>query len=460
MTAFNADATAQIERALLGSVLLENSLWPQTAELSADDFFLDSHRKIFRRMAVMFEDQRPVDVCTLLTESQEANGSAAYLGSLIDDAYPENFDAYVRSVREAATERRFARLQERLAETKNHEQRQDLLRQMQELLAGNHQARNWQSIFHTYEEILHAPPLKFAIPGFLQQDAVTFIGGLAGHGKTMVMLNMVKAMIEGEPLFNYHPFKVTEPSQRVLYLIPESSIGPFVHRLKLFRLLDHVRDQKLFVRTLNAKRPMESLGDPDLLCAVKGADVFLDTAIRFMDGEENSASDQRIFAQMLFQLQTAGARTIVGAHHSPKGLANASCLTLENVLRGTGDIGAMLATCWGIFQTDPSTNTIVLKNVKPRDFGDMNKEFHIQGRPYLDNDSHFQIVTMPGEAAPLNPQEQKGKVGRPETEDKDAKLKQAQQLVDAGWTQEAVAKTMGVSRTTLFRWGLKARDVS
>ena len=33
-----SDATGQTERALLGSVLLQNSLWPQTAELSTEHF--------------------------------------------------------------------------------------------------------------------------------------------------------------------------------------------------------------------------------------------------------------------------------------------------------------------------------------------------------------------------------------------------------------------------------------
>lgn len=253
---------------------------------------------------------------------------------------------------------------------------------------------DWRSLFHTYEESLNAPPLRFAIEGFLQQEAITIIGGLAGHGKTMLMLNMVKSMLEGLPLFNYFPFQVTEVSKRVLYLVPESGIGPFVHRLKLFNLLDHVCHQKLFYRTLNAKEPMASLGDPRILEAAEGADVFLDTAIRFMEGDENSAADQRQFAQVLFNLQQAGARTIVGAHHSPKNLGHANFLTLENVLRGSGDIGAMIATCWGVFQTDVESNTLVVKNVKPRDFEPC-AEFRIEGRPWLEEKGYFQIVRLP-----------------------------------------------------------------
>jgi hypothetical protein len=126
-------------------------------------------------------------------------------------------------------------------------------------------------LFHSHEEITNAPPITFAIERFLRADAITIIGGLAGHGKTMIMLNMVKSLLGGIALFNYWPFRVTQLSTRVLYLVPESSLGPFVHRLKLFNLLDYVRDGKLFLRTLNAKEPT-SLNDPLLLrsCARLG----------------------------------------------------------------------------------------------------------------------------------------------------------------------------------------------
>lgn len=85
----------------------------------------------------------------------------------------------------------------------------------------------WRSLFHTYEESLNAPPLKFAINGFQQEDGVTVIGGLSGHGKTFMMLSMVRALLEGTPLFGYEPFAVKERADRVIYLVPEAAIGPF-----------------------------------------------------------------------------------------------------------------------------------------------------------------------------------------------------------------------------------------
>jgi hypothetical protein len=93
---------------------------------------------------------------------------------------------------------------------------------------------DWRYLFHSYDEIMNAPPLRFAIEGFLPEDGITLIGGPAGHGKTFLLLSMVKALLTGEPLLGY--FEVPQRSKRVLYLIPESGLGPFRHRLELFGL--------------------------------------------------------------------------------------------------------------------------------------------------------------------------------------------------------------------------------
>lgn len=114
-----SDAIAQTERALLGSVLLDNSVWSQADELSVQDFSLDAHRRIYGRMAAMFEDQQPVDLITLAGEL--GGDDVAYLSELIDHALPENFSAYVRSVRQTSRKRHFERLQEQLTKSDDSE---------------------------------------------------------------------------------------------------------------------------------------------------------------------------------------------------------------------------------------------------------------------------------------------------------------------------------------------------
>jgi hypothetical protein len=90
--------------------------------------------------------------------------------------------------------------------------------------------------------------------------------------------------------------------------------------------------------------------------------------VRFISGDENASAEQKSFAQNLFALLRAGARSVTGLHHAPKSFEKESYITLENVLRGSGDIGAMLSTCWGLRQIDKDKNRIYVANCKPRDF--------------------------------------------------------------------------------------------
>jgi DnaB-like helicase N terminal domain/AAA domain len=448
-----SDAVQKIERVLLGSILLENSVWPQAESLSADDFSLDSHRRIYRRMAAIFEDGRPVDFSTLTLELAERNelvacGDSAYLTSLLEHAFPANFGAYVRKVTDAARERRYDRLYERLMDATETEARLELIAQMQDLLSGRSNRQDWRALFHSYDDVINAPPARFAIDGFLQEEGITFIGALAGHGKTLTMLAMVRALLEGGKLFNHFP--VISKAERVIYLIPEAGLGVFSSRLRLFQLQEHIQSGRLFVRTLSAQGQM-SLTDSRLLEAAKGADIFLDTAIRFMTGDENNAAEQKIFAESLFALQQAGARTITGAHHSPKSFGKDNFMTLENVLRGSGDIGAMLATCWGLSQVDSNSTRIFVQNVKARDFCPC-EPFIIQGRPSIDQTGYFELTDPPNYAGDLSDHRADRKVGRPETRDKSEKQAEARKLRGEGMSYREISEALDIKVPTLYRW--------
>jgi replicative DNA helicase len=77
------------ERAALGAILLDGrAVFPATEVLTVDDFYLEAHRKIFRAMLALVEDESPIDLFTLREElrrrNKEAAGGAAYLASLTD----------------------------------------------------------------------------------------------------------------------------------------------------------------------------------------------------------------------------------------------------------------------------------------------------------------------------------------------------------------------------------------
>src|SRR5258708_13133651 len=108
----------------------------------------------------------------------------------------------------------------------------------------------------------------------------------------MILLSIAKALLGRKCARLWNLFTVSEPALRVVYLIPECSLAPFKHRLRLFGLYDCLRpeDGRLLVRTLS-KGPTPCLSDSRILYAAKGAHVILDTAVRFSDGDENRPPD-------------------------------------------------------------------------------------------------------------------------------------------------------------------------
>ena len=285
-------------------------------------------------------------------------------------------------------------------------------------------------IFHSYEEFENAPPIRFAIDVILQIGCATMIAGLSGQGKTLTMLSVVKALLNTHKHKKlWDQFKVLEPASRVLYLIPESGITPFKERLKRFHIYHYLKDGRLLVHTLS-KGPTPDLSGPEIRTAAQDAYVFLDPTIRFEKGNENEAADnQRGLANDIFVLLRAGARAVIAAHHAPKSFAKETVMTLENMLRGTGDIGAMVATAWGIKQLDAQKNIIHIECLKARDFEPCGP-FQIIGRPYINEKGDFLMHKKPGECGSLREEQRSFNKGGAPLEARKAKAERKQLLRD------------------------------
>src|SRR3977135_2935371 len=89
-------ANLDAERFVLGSILLDDSYFIQTAgALDADDFSVEKHRRIFARMSEIHERGEKIDRVTLANELMtrgqlEACDGLSYLGWL-DDGLPQTF---------------------------------------------------------------------------------------------------------------------------------------------------------------------------------------------------------------------------------------------------------------------------------------------------------------------------------------------------------------------------------
>src|SRR3972149_5121457 len=107
--------SVEAEQSLLGGLLLDNQAFDRIADLiSAEDFYRDDHRRIWRHVAKLVEAGRPADVVTVsesieASEDRDKTGGAAYLGALAQNTPSAlNIRRYAELVRERSVQRRLA----------------------------------------------------------------------------------------------------------------------------------------------------------------------------------------------------------------------------------------------------------------------------------------------------------------------------------------------------------------
>jgi replicative DNA helicase len=110
------------EMSVLGGVLLENEALNKALEiLRPEDFYRESHRKIFNALIDLSEKGEPADLVTLTAALQkkgelEAVGGSAYLTSLVDYVpTAANITYYCRMVKEKALSRNLIRVATEIA---------------------------------------------------------------------------------------------------------------------------------------------------------------------------------------------------------------------------------------------------------------------------------------------------------------------------------------------------------
>lgn len=266
-----------------------------------------------------------------------------------------------------------------------------------EIVIGKHEEPkepvDWRTHWHTKEQLFNAPPPTFLIDGFLQRESITAIAAPVGQRKSIIALNVAHALCTKEPLFDQFAVNPKESISRVLYLCPEMGMTSFRNRVGGIGLDPYVCDT-FFCRTMNPVTP-EDMGDfqlAELLPEeIENAVIIIDTAARFIKGNENDASEMRIFGKTAFSLIRQKAAAVVILFHSSKGAKDTNELTLENVLRGSSELGAFITCCWGTRLQDPSdvyASKSYLRNCKERDF--RGKDFEVTGvEPYTDFRLHY-----------------------------------------------------------------------
>ena len=122
----------EAEQSILGGILIENEAINRVMEiLDADDFYRDTHRKIFNALINLSERDEPADLITLTNELRKSDqldsiGGASYLASLIDSVpTAANIQYYARIVKEKAILRKLIQTSTEII-TQSYEDRGDV----------------------------------------------------------------------------------------------------------------------------------------------------------------------------------------------------------------------------------------------------------------------------------------------------------------------------------------------
>jgi len=230
------------ERALLGSLLLENRLIAEaTQHLLAEDFHLPAHRGIFRRIVAMDAVGQPVDLVTLSEELRRRNqleeiGGAAYLCSLTEGVVlRDSLGPYLRIVRQKSGLRQLMRAAESVSF--NARQPGATLEECRALWMALLDDRRLQLSNRLRcceaEELigLQLPPRGMVLDPVLPTQGLCMLYSPRGVGKTYIALAMAWAVASGSSFLRW---RAPQP-RKVLFVDGELPATTLQERLAAIR---------------------------------------------------------------------------------------------------------------------------------------------------------------------------------------------------------------------------------
>jgi replicative DNA helicase len=208
------------EMSVLGGVLLENAALNKALEiLRPEDFYRDSHRRIFSALIDLSERGEPADLVTLTAELQkkgelEAIGGPSYLGTLVDFVpTAANIGYYCKLVKEKSLARQMINVATEIAsrgyEGGDIEATLDWAEKSIFEISGMQNRPSYfstreimKSTFEMIEQLYHRKELVTGVPtGFADLDNMTaglqpadliIIAGRPSMGKTAFVLNLIE----------------------------------------------------------------------------------------------------------------------------------------------------------------------------------------------------------------------------------------------------------------------------
>ena len=315
----------EAERALLGSILIDNGALNVALEtISKDDFFSESHRITFDRMTAISEKSRTIDLVTLSEELGkegllEKIGGAAYLAALTDGVPVGSAAAvaeYARIVKEKGLIRRLINASNNvisrcLEATDDSETLIDLAQSQvfeiaeQKVQAGFLGIRDIvKSSFGTIDVLFDRGQRVTGVEtGFVELDNMTaglqpgeliIVAGRPSLGKTALALNIAAyAAIEKKKQVGVFSLEMSKESLVIRLLCSEARIDS--HKLrtgfssredwsKMTRALGRLAEAPLFIDDSPSLSIMQIRAKARRLKADKGLDLLIVDYLQLVTG--------------------------------------------------------------------------------------------------------------------------------------------------------------------------------
>ncbi len=214
-------SNTEAEQCVLGAVLQQPGMMSKTVDIiSADDFYLDTHKTIFNSMVALFEKNEPQDMITIINHLSTTNklngaGGPAYIATLTDTVpLASNIIHYAKIVREKSILRQLISTTTSIA-GRCYDEQDDIDRLLDDVETtifeissskGGSKFEHLNEIikgtFKKIEDLALRKELITGIPtGFDQFDQMTaglqssdliILAGRPSMGKTAIAMNMVQ----------------------------------------------------------------------------------------------------------------------------------------------------------------------------------------------------------------------------------------------------------------------------
>lgn len=342
-------ANIDAEKTILGAILLDNAALKEVNNLSieADDFFLDSHKRIALRMKEIYESKGAIDIVTLAHalarhKEVEAVGGIAYLASLTE-GLPRRpvINEYLRIVKDKSIARQIILISS-AAMARAADQSEDAIGTLDFLqtnLAGVRDRcralmtnKNTEPFFVGYQTFVAeaAPEIDWAIEGIIQREGSGLVIGDSGAAKSLLVFDIAVHMVAGVSWFQHRI-----PNRMKVGLVArEDAPGLSQNRLRKMvdgasesvrMFIEHIDLEKhLYINTRTQRETWTLQSEADLLDIIQAIRereidfVFFDVFRSLWEGNENDNQETAKVLAAAKRIEREGKCQVGLVHHLSK----------------------------------------------------------------------------------------------------------------------------------------------